>query len=274
MAITITPTVSDLQGLSPQFTVSINRLKGWIDEVNSTIGSASKELRVVATTAACKAIAAADRAEGDVLFLADSGQALYFSAGSVAAEALGPPITVIQPTAGTGRWLALALPPVSSVAAAQLATNAVETLKINDLAVTAGKIADGAVTAGKQGIGSLTAASGTAVMAAAIPLVFSVPNTAGSTDYTLPAVGLFVAGGRFIPNGTVGALSTIQIQTAAGAANLTEAKDISAATVGLVQDFGTISPASFVFAASAGIRVATAGTDVGGTLILDCARVA
>ncbi len=263
MAITITPTVSDLQGLSPQFTVSINRLKGWIDEVNSTIGSVSKELRVVASTAACKAIAAADRAEGDVLFLADSGQALYFSAASVAAEALGPPITVIAPTAGTGRWLALALPPALSVAAAQLTTGA----------VTEAKLGAASVTATKLGIAAAGAPSAVAVGGPSYNLLLTVPNTAGDNDYTLPAIGLLIDSATFIPNGTVGALSTIQIQTAAGAANVTEVLDIAAATAGLVKDFTTVSPSAFVFAASAGIRVATVGTDVSGTLVLRCTRV-
>lgn len=263
MAITTELTIDDLLGISPQFTGSLNRCKAWIDEVNSTIGSVSKELRVVASTAACKAIAAAERAEGDVLFLADSGQALYFSAASVAAEALGPPITVIAPTAGTGRWLALALPPALSVAAAQLTTGA----------VTEAKLGAASVTATKLGIAAAGAPSAVAVGGPAYNVLLTVPDTAGDNDYTLPAIGLLVDSATFLPNGTVGALSTIQIQTAAGAANVTEALDIAAATAGLVKDFTTVSPSNFVFAASAGIRVATAGTDVAGTLVLRCTRV-
>jgi hypothetical protein len=273
MAITTTLTMDDLLGISPQAQLNLNRVLTWINEVNATVGANTAELRVVASTAACKAIAAADRANLDVVFLADSGQALYFSAASSAAEALGPPITVIQPTAGTGRWLALALPPVASVAAAQLATNAVETLKINALAVTEAKIAGAAITATKLGIASLAAPSSVAVGGASYIIPLTIPNTAGNSDYTLPAIGLIVIGARFVPNATVGALSTIQLKTAAGAANVTEALDIAAATVGLAKDFTTFDPANWNFAASAGIRVTTTGTDVAGSLMLECLRV-
>jgi murein endopeptidase len=58
--------MDDLLGLSPQAQLNLNRVLSWVNEVNDTIGSVSTELRVVASTAAIKAIAAADRAEGDV----------------------------------------------------------------------------------------------------------------------------------------------------------------------------------------------------------------
>jgi hypothetical protein len=259
MAITTTLTMDDLLGLSPQAQLNLNRVLAWIGEVNTDLGSISAELRVVADTAAVKAISAASRAQGDVVFLADSGQCVYFSAASVAVESLGPPITVIAPTAGTGRWLALALPPVASIAAAQLATNAVETLKINTSAVTVPKLAplanppvSGAALAG----------------APAVLMPLQISNTAGNNDFTAAGFGFFIVDAWFVPDATVGALSTIQIQTAAGAANVTEALDIAAATVGLQKDFTTVSPSDAQFASNAGLRVATAGTDVAGTLFL------
>jgi hypothetical protein len=74
MAITTTLTMDDLLGLSPQAQLNLNRVLAWIGEVNTDLGSISAELRVVADTAAVKAISAASRAQGDVVFLADSGQ--------------------------------------------------------------------------------------------------------------------------------------------------------------------------------------------------------
>lgn len=262
MAITTILNMSDLLGISPQAQLNLNRVLDWVEEVNSTVGANTAELRVVADTAACKAIAAANRANLDVVFLADSGQALYFSAASSAAEALGPPITVIAPTAGTGRWLALALPPTASVAAAQLTTGAVTEAKLGSASVTATKI----------GIAALAAPAAVAVGGPSYTVGLTIPNTAGNSDYTLPAIGLLIVGAKFFPDATVGALSTIQIQTAAGAANVTEALDIAAATAGLIKSFTTIDPANWNFAASAGIRIATAGTDVAGTLVLECVR--
>jgi hypothetical protein len=253
MSITTVLTMDDLLGLSPQAQINLNRTLDWIGEVNSTVGSVAKELRVVASTAAIKAIAAADRAEGDVAFLADSGQCVYFSEASSAVESLGPPITVIQPTAGTGRWLALALPPVASVAAAQLASSAVTVAKI------------GAATAADAGQ--------TIVPGVSYTIALNIPNTAGTTDFVMPAVITGIKSGRFVPDATVGALSTIQIQTAAGANNVTEAMDISAATVGLAQNFTTFIPDYSGFAAGATLRVVTAGTDVAGILYLDCFRL-
>jgi hypothetical protein len=155
--------------------------------------------------------------------------------------------------------LALALPPVASIAAAQLATNAVETLKINTSAVTVPKLAplanppvSGAALAG----------------APAVLMPLQISNTAGNNDFTAAGFGFFIVDAWFVPDATVGALSTIQIQTAAGAANVTEALDIAAATVGLQKDFTTVSPSDAQFASNAGLRVATAGTDVAGTLFL------
>jgi hypothetical protein len=265
MAITTVLTMNDLLGLSPQAQLNLNRTLDWIGEVNSTVGTVAKELRVVASTAAAKAIAAADRANLDVIFLADSGQALYFSAASSAAEALGPPITVIQPTAGTGRWLALALPPASSVAAAQLATNAVETAKINA----------GAVTVPKLGALAAAPVSGAAIAGAPLAVLpFAISNTAGDNDFTAAGFSFIVIDAWFVPDATVGALSTIQIQTAAGAANVTEALDIAAATVGLQKRFTTVTFANAVFASNEGLRVATAGTDVAGILYVLAAKTA
>jgi len=257
MAITTILNMSDLQGLSPLAQQNLNRVLTWIGEVNATVGANTAELRVVADTAALKAIAAANRANLDVAFLMDSGQCLYFSAASVAVEALGPPITVVAPTAGTGRWLALALPPALSVAAAQLTTNAVETAKINTSAVTVPKLSP---------LANPPVSGGALAGAPAVLMPLQISNTAGNNDFTAAGFGFFIVDAWFVPDATVGALSTIQIQTAAGAANVTEALDIAAATVGLQKDFTTVSPGNAQFASNAGLRVATAGTDVGGLL--------
>tara|TARA_R110000868_G_scaffold312282_3_gene573204 strand:+ start:14964 stop:15731 length:768 start_codon:yes stop_codon:yes gene_type:complete len=254
MAITTILNMNDLLGISPQAQLNLNRVLDWVEEVNSTVGANTAELRVVASTAACKAIAAADRANLDVVFLADSGQALYFSAASVAAEALGPPITVIQPTAGTGRWLALALPPALSVAAAQLTAGAVTVPKLSPLATP--PVSGGALAGAPSFI-----------------MALQISNTAGNNDFTAAGYAFAIGKSWFVPDATVGALSTIQIQTAAGAANVTEALDIAAATVGLQKDFTTVSPADSSFAANAGLRVATTGTNVGGMLYLTAAIV-
>ena len=264
MAITTILEMGDLLGISPQAQINLNRVLAWIEEVNSTVGANTAELRVVADTAALKAISAANRANLDVAFLADSGQCLYFSAASVAVESLGPPITVVAPTAGTGRWLALALPPVASVAAAQLASNAVETAKINAGAVTVAKLA----AAGNPPVSGGALAGSSTIL---IPVQIS--NTAGNNDFSGAGFGFGIADAWFVPDATVGALSTIQIQTAAGAANVTEALDISAATVGLKKDFSTIDPSNG-FAANAGLRVATAGSDVAGLLYILAVKTA
>lgn len=264
MAITITITQDDLLGLSPQFSQSINRILQWMGEVDSAIGSGGNNLRVVASTAALQAVAAADRADGDVAVLADSGQIMRFSAASSAPEALGPPITVIAPSAGTGRWLAVALPPQASVDATALASSAVTTPKIAASAVTASKL-DG------------TTASATGnpldlgVVVAGLALIDS---TAGNTDLSAAGVDLILIDASYTPGGTVGALSTIQIQTAAGAANITEALDISAASPGEVKRFASIDIADRVIGAAAGLRIVTTGTDVGGTVSLTFVRFA
>lgn len=257
MAITITITQDDLLGLSPQFSQSINRVLQWMGEVDSAINSGSNNLRVVASTAALKAVAAADRTEGDVAVLADSGQILRFSAASSAPEALGPPITVIAPTAGTGRWLAVALPPQASVTDTALASSAVTTAKIAAAAVTAAKLANGAPSVGGAAF-TIFATTASVVEIGAI-----------GTNIDLSASGFNVAllDAWYIPEGAVGALSTIQIQTAAGAANITEALDIAAAAAGSVNRFETIDQQNNTLAANAGFRVATVGTDLTGVLV-------
>lgn len=265
MAITTILNMNDLLGISPQAQLNLNRVLDWVEEVNATVGANTAELRVVADTAALKAIAAANRANLDVAFLADSGQCLYFSAASVAVESLGPPITVVAPTAGTGRWLALALPPVSSVAAAQLASNAVETAKINTSAVTVPKLAP---------LGNPPVSGGALAGAPTILMPLQISNTAGNNDFTEAGFGFFVVDSWFVPDATVGALSTIQIQTAAGAANVTEALDIAAATVGLQKNFTTVTPANAQFAANAGLRVVTTGSDVAGLLYILAVKTA
>lgn len=264
MAITITITQDDLLGLSPQFSQSINRVLQWMGEVDSAIGSGSNNLRVLASTAALKAVAAADRAEGDVAVLADSGQIMRFSAASSAPEALGPPITVIAPNDGTGRWLAVALPPQASVTDTALASSAVTTAKIAAAAVTAAKIANGAPSVG----------GGALLVNPTVGAVVNIPATAGNTDLSAAGVGLALLDAYFVAAGTVGALSTIQIQTAAGAANITEALDISAATAGEVKRFEMIDLANHNIAANEGIRIATAGADLEGILVINFGKVA
>lgn len=263
MAITLTITQEDLLGLSPQFSQSIAKIKDWAAEVNDTVGSVSKELRVVASTAALKAVAAADRAEGDVAVLADSGQIMRFSAASSAPEALGPPITVIAPTAGSGRWLAVALPPQSSVDATALASNAVTTAKINAAAVTQAKLQS--VVAVQTGEQLLIAPASCAIAVLA--------NTAGNTDLSASGFAFRVLGARYIPDGTVGALSTVQVQTAGGAANLTEALDISAAAANEVKEFASVAASTEVLA-NQGLRIVTTGSDVAGLVVLFVAKTA
>lgn len=67
------------------------------------------KLAMVADNAALKAIGAADRADKFLAFKEDTLQLFAFDSGSAAVEALGPPPTVVAPTAGTGRWIALTL---------------------------------------------------------------------------------------------------------------------------------------------------------------------
>lgn len=257
MAITITITQDDLLGLSPQFTQSINRVLQWMGEVDSSLGDVSNELRVVASTAALKAVAADVRAEGDVAVLADSGQIMRFAAASSAPEALGPPITVIAPNAGTGRWLAVALPPQASVSDTALASSAVTTPKIAAAAVTAAKLANATMT---------TAGTAFAVFATCSSFV-QIGNSGGNTDLLASGYDVVLLDAWYIPEATVGALSTIQIQTAGGAANITEALDIATAAAGSVNRFESISLANNMLASNAGFRVSTIGTDLAGALI-------
>lgn len=257
MAITITITQDDLLGLSPQFRQSINRILQWMGEVDSTVGSVSKELRVLASTAALKAVAAADRAEGDVAVLADSGQIMRFSAASSAPEALGPPITVIAPNTGTGRWLAVALPPQASVTDTALASSAVTTAKIAAAAVTAAKLADATPSTGGAAF-TISALTSSAI---------EIPATAGNIDLSASGHMVVLIDAWYIPGGTVGALSTIQIQTAAGAANITEALDIAAAAAGSVNRFESIDQNNNTLLANQGFRIETVGTVLDGTLI-------
>lgn len=252
MAITLTITQEDLLGLSPQFSQSIAKIKDWAAEVNATAG-ASNELRVVADTAALKAVAAADRAEGDVAVLADSGQIMRFSAASSAPEALGPPITVIAPTAGSGRWLAVALPPQSSVDATALASNAVTAVKLGNAAQSVGGAA--------FSLFSLTSS------------VVNIGNTGGSTDLSASGSSVVLLDAWYVPSSTVGALSTIQIQTAGGAANITEALDIAATTAGTIKRFASIDQNNNTLAANEGFRVETIGTDLEGVLVCAWAKV-
>lgn len=247
MAITLTITQEDLLGLSPQFSQSIAKIKDWAAEVNDTVGSVSKELRVVASTAALKAVAAADRAEGDVAVLADSGQIMRFSAASSAPEALGPPITVIAPTAGSGRWLAVALPPQSSVDATALASNAVTAVKLGNATPSVGGAA--------FSLFALTSS------------IVDIGNTGGSTDLSASGSSVALLDAWYIPHGTVGALSTIQIQTEGGAANITEALDIAATTAGTIKRFASIDQTNNTLAANDGFRVETIGTDLEGVLV-------
>ena len=263
MAITLTITQEDLLGLSPQFSQSIAKIKDWAAEVNDTVGSVSKELRVVASTAALKAVAAADRADGDVAVLADSGQIMRFSAASSAPEALGPPITVIAPTAGSGRWLAVALPPQSSVDATALASNAVTTAKINAAAVTAVKLDNATLSVGGAAF-SLFSLTSSAVV---------IGNTAGSTDLSASGSSVVLLDAWYVPSATVGVLSTIQIQTAGGAANITEALDIAATTAGTIKRFASIDQTNNTLAANDGFRVETIGTDLEGVLVCVWAKV-
>lgn len=253
MAITLTITQEDLLGLSPQFSQSIAKIKDWAAEVNDTVGSVSKELRVVASTAALKAVAAADRAEGDVAVLADSGQIMRFSAASSAPEALGPPITVIAPTAGSGRWLAVALPPQSSVDATALASNAVTAVKLGNAAQSVGGAAFSLFSLTSSGV--------------------VIGNTAGSTDLLASGSSVALFDAWYVPSATVGALSTIQIQTAGGAANITEALDISATTAGTIKRFASIDQNNNTLAANEGFRVETIGTDLEGVLVCVWAKV-
>ena len=286
MAVTITPQVSDFAGLSGQAQINIDRLTQWAGEVNASIGSGAETLRVVASTAACKAIAAADRADGDVLVLADSGQLVRFSAASSAPESLGPPITVIQPTAGTGRWLAVALPPAKSVAAAQLAADVAgsglgggdgSALAVNVDGSTI-EVNTDALRVKPAGVGPsqlsliVPVGTGSAVpLAPALCSVLNIANTAGNNDFLGAGVQFAIIDALFLPDAAVGAASTIQIQTAGGAGNVTEALDISLAAAGEIKRFATFSNAQF--GALDGLRVATTGTDVGGALILTCARL-
>lgn len=254
MAVTITITMDDLLGISGQAQGNLNRLLQWAGEVNDTIGSVSKELRVVASTAACKAIAAVDRADGDVLILADSGQVMRFSAASSAPEALGPPITVIAPSAGTGRWLAVALPPQASVGSTALAP----------LGVTPAKIANAAQSAG----------GGAFTVFPTFGSYLSIGNTFGNTDLSASGYSVSLLGAWYIPEATVGALSTIQIQTAGGAVNITEALNIASAAAGSVNQFATIDLEHNTLAANEGFRVETVGTDLAGALICLWAKLA
>lgn len=286
MPITITPEVSDFLGLSGQAQISVNRLTQWAGEVNASIGSSSETLRVVASTAACKAIAAVDRADGDVLVLADSGQLVRFSAASSAPESLGPPITVIQPTAGSGRWLAVALPPAKSVAAAQLAADVAGSglggadgaaLAVNVDGSTI-EVNTDALRIKPAGVGpsqlSLITPVGTGFAAPLAPALCSVvmlANTAGNNDFLAAGVQYAVIDAMYLPDATVGATSSVQIQTAGGAGNVTEALDISNATAGEIKRFAELSNAQF--GPTDGFRVVTTGTDVGGALILTCVRL-
>jgi len=67
------------------------------------------KLALVADNAALKAIGTADRADKFLAFKEDTLQLFAFDSGSAAVEALGPPPTVVAPTSGTGRWIALTL---------------------------------------------------------------------------------------------------------------------------------------------------------------------
>lgn len=247
MAITITITQDDLLGLSPQFSQSINRVLQWMGEVDSAIGSGGNNLRVVASTAALQAVAAADRAEGNVAVLADSGQIMRFSAASSAPEALGPPITVIAPNTGTGRWLAVALPPQASV----------DTATIVASAVTPAKLATAALSTGGAAFTIFATTSS----------VVAIGATGASIDLSASGFTVTLLDAWYIPEGTVGALSTIQIQTAAGAANITEALDIAAAAAGSVNRFETIDQLANTLAPADGFRVEAVGTDLTGIVV-------
>lgn len=68
-----------------------------------------KRLRVCADTAALKAIVVGGLTDKCLVYKEDTLQLFAYDADSAAAEALGPPSTVIQPTAGAGRYIALTL---------------------------------------------------------------------------------------------------------------------------------------------------------------------
>lgn len=252
MAITVNPVVMDWVNLNGSDPVSVARLQAWATEVNATVGANTAEPRVVASTAAAKAIAAADRANLDVIFLADSGQALYFSAASSAAEALGPPITVIQPTAGTGRWLALALPPVASVAEAQLATGAVTAGKIADLAVTAGKMAANTMTVAEQQ--RVNVGDGVAVQKISYAVPYTqLTDTAGLTKtLTFAALGLqgILAGTVVeVVTGFVGCTS-LDVSVGGGMAPAALCADVSVLTPDVTNDPTGTAGQSFFAAAT------------------------
>lgn len=99
------------------------------------------------------------------------------------------------------------------------------------------------------------------VVGAALELRVSYPAGAGPTDIVLPARNLRVTDARIISGGAGG---TVQVQTAAGAANVTDAMVPGAA--GAVTRAASVTNSGFL--AGATIRVAGAAGTVAGNLYL------
>jgi hypothetical protein len=72
---------------------------------DATYAKLSEWAHPVQTVAAVKAIAAVDRSDKQLIFVEDLGSVFQFDSGS---SATGDDVTVITPTAGTGRWLRVA----------------------------------------------------------------------------------------------------------------------------------------------------------------------
>lgn len=98
-----------------------------------------------------------------------------------------------------------------------------------------------------------------------VVLAVTIPQAPGNLDLTgLAGFGLRIIDLWFVKTDALaGGASTLQLQTAAGAANVTDALNINTADEVIVRA-GQINDVSHDFAASAGMRIATTGGDCRG----------
>lgn len=110
----------------------------------------------------------------------------------------------------------------------------------------------------------------------ALEIVFActTPQVAGNVDFTgIPGFAFRVIDVEFLKtDAAAGGASTLQLQTAGGANNVTDAANINVAA-GVIVKVATIDDARHLFAAGTGFRIVTTGGDCRGIAYLRCAIV-
>lgn len=181
--------------------VSIEHAPGLLDFILVDLPAMiSDDLKLVITAlkdvTALKALDVTTIADKTVIFMEDTNQWLAYDADSAAAEALGPPATVVQPTTGAGRYIALTL---GGSAATKAYVDSQDTAAIGTAAVDATAKANAAQAA--AAIDATGKADAAALIARDLAMV---TNARAATTAPLPACT--VVGGTLVGD-VVGALA-------------------------------------------------------------------